>query len=68
MQIYIVRTEVDYEVPSLLGYYTQRSYAEERIRLLCREAEDEGDSYPLDVSTLIIEEVTLDADITPPWM
>lgn len=68
MQIYIVRTDVDYEVPNVLGYYTQRSYADERIRLLCNQAEEEGDEYPLDVNTLIIEEVTLNEDITPSWM
>ena len=68
MQIYIVRTEVDYEVPSLLGYYTTRQAAEERIEDLQVEANDEGDSYPLNLDDVIIEEVTLDEAITPPWM
>ena len=68
MQIYIVQTQVDYEVPNVMGYYTTLEAAEARINALAIEAGAEGDDYPLDVDTLVIEEVTLDADITPPWM
>jgi len=68
MQIYIVRTEVDYEVPVVMGYYSTHEAASARIDQLMVEAGAEGDDYPLDVDTLVIEEVTLDADMTPAWM
>ena len=68
MQIYIVRIEVDYEVPVIMGYYTSQQAASARIDQLAIEAGAEEDDYPLDVDTLVIEEVTLDEDITPPWM
>ena len=68
MQIYIVRTEVDYEVPVVMGYYSTQEAASARIDQLMVEAGAEGDDYPLDVDTLVIEEVTLDADMAPSWM
>jgi len=68
MQIYIVRTEVDYEVPIIMGYYSTREAASARIDQLMVEAGAEGDDYPLDVDTLVIEEATLDTDMAPSWM
>ena len=68
MQIYIVQTQVDYEVPNVMGYYTTLEAAQARIDQLAIEAGAEGDSYPLDVDTLVIEEATLNADIAPAWM
>jgi hypothetical protein len=68
MQIYIVRTEVDYEVPVVMGYYSTQEAASARTAQLAIEAWAEGDDYPLDVDTLVIEEVTLDADMTPVWL
>ena len=68
MQIYIVRTEVDYEVPIIMGYYSTREAAESRIGVLVDASKEEGDAYPLDVDTLVIEEVTLDQDMAESWM
>ena len=68
MQIYIVRTEVDYEVPVVMGYYSTHEAASARIDQLAVEAGIEGDHYPLDVDTLVIEEVTLNRDINPSWL
>jgi hypothetical protein len=68
MQIYIVRTEVDYEVPVVMGYYSTQEAASARIDQLMVEAGAEGDDYPLDVDTLVIEEVTLNEDMAPAWM
>lgn len=69
MQIYIVRTRAEnYEIPIILGYYTTEQAANVRLMQLAQAAEEEGDSYPLDVTDLVIETVTLDEDVTPPWM
>jgi len=61
MQIYIVRTDIDYQVPNICGYCTQRETAEQRrLSMLTDGAVDEEEN-------LIVEEVTLDQDITQPW-
>jgi len=68
MKIYVLRTEVEYEVPNVLGYYSNKEALNARIQELEQQALAEGDSYPLDLSTVIVEEVTLDEAITPAWM
>ena len=68
MQIYIVRTEEDYAAPVVMGYYSTQEAASARIDQLAVEAGIEGDDYPLDVDTLVIEEVTLDQDMAPAWL
>ena len=68
MQIYIVRTEVDYEVPVVLGYYETRVEALARLAELVLESRREPDTYPLNVNDIIIEEATLGQAITPDFM
>lgn len=71
MQIYIVRTEVEHEVPVVLGYYASRHAAEERIedlQSLARYRRGEGKSHPLNTEGLVIEEAVLGKAITPDWM
>lgn len=61
MQIYIVRTDIDYEIPNIYGYYTDREVAEQRRLNLI------SDGTVGEEENLIVEEATLNADIAQPW-
>ena len=63
MAVYLVRTDIDYEIPVIWGYYSTRKAAEDR-RLVVSAREDV--SY--NEADIIVEEITIDEDVQPVWL
>lgn len=59
MKVYVVRTDVDYEIPLIYGYYRTRELAEAKRA----SVENDTDSAYYGWNCVIIEEFTLDQDI-----